>query len=247
MNNTLKVQRHELKFYISRSDYEYVSSILKTLMQKDEHQNLERGYFIRSLYFDDVLESSVEEKLDGIELRDKYRLRVYDTSLNWAKLERKRKVNNFVQKSSVTVTRNEAEEIITGNYDSLLQKKSKDAISIYFDLKRKYFRPTVIVDYIRDVYKLDYNEIRITFDKHLRANTEDFQLFSDDVVTHPLQRDDVIEMEVKFNTCLPAWFKDFLDFNSSVNMAISKYCHGRMGIREYYDSNTLNVGSRLNS
>lgn len=236
MNNTLKVQRHELKFYISRSDYEYTSAVLSELMEKDENQNNDRGYFIRSLYFDDIAESSVEEKLDGIELRDKYRLRIYDTNLEWAKLERKRKVNNFVQKSSVTVTKEEAEEIISGNYDCLLEKKSKDAVSIYFDLKRKYFRPTVIVDYIRDVYKMNYNEIRITFDKHLRANTEDFRLFSNDVITHPLQRDDVIEMEVKFNTCLPSWFKDFLNFESSVNMAISKYCHGRIGTREYYNA-----------
>jgi hypothetical protein len=235
MNNTLKVQRHELKFYISRSDYETASSILKTLMHKDEHQDENRGYFIRSLYFDDIADSSVEEKLDGIELRDKYRLRIYDTNLNWAKLERKRKVNQFVHKSSVTVSREEAEEIISGNYDCLLSKNSKDAVSIYFDLKRKYFRPVVIVDYIRDVFKMDYNEIRITFDKHLRANTEDFRLFSDKVITHPLQRDDVIEMEVKFNTCLPSWFKDFLCFESSVNLAISKYCHGRMGTREYYN------------
>lgn len=236
MNQTLKVQRHELKFYISRSDYEYACSVLNTLMKKDEHQSSERGYFIRSLYFDDVLDSSVEDKLDGIEFRDKYRLRIYDTEQDWAKLERKRKWNNFVKKSSVTVTKAEAEEIITGNYDCLLNKNSTDAVSIYFDLKRKCFRPVVIVDYIRDVYKLDYNEVRITFDKHLRANTEDFRLFSGEVATHPLQRDDLIEMEVKFNTCLPSWFKDFLNFESSVNLAISKYCHGRMGTREYYEA-----------
>ncbi len=234
MKTALKVQRHELKFYISRADYETASAALGSLMQKDSHQKAERGYFIRSLYFDDMYDSSVEEKLDGIEFRDKYRLRIYGTDMNWAKFERKRKWNNFVKKTSVKVTRVEAEQIIRGEYDCLLAQKSADAVSIYFDLKRKYFRPVVIVDYIRDVYKLNYNEIRITFDKHLRANTQDFRLFSPDVVTHPLQRVDVIEMEVKFNTCLPSWFRDFPCFDSAVNVAISKYCHGRMSTREYY-------------
>lgn len=236
MKKNLKVQRHELKFYISRSDYEYSRKILEELMQKDEYQSGDRGYFIRSLYFDDVAESSVEEKLDGIEVRDKYRLRIYDCDQEWAKLERKRKVNSFVQKSSVTVSKKEALEMMDGNYDFLLQKEGNDAKSIYFDLTRKYFRPVVIVDYIRDVYKMDYNEIRITFDKHIRTTQSDLNLFDKNVLTIPLQRDDVIEMEVKFNTCLPSWFKDFLKFESSVSMAISKYCYGRMETREYYDT-----------
>jgi len=226
MNNTpaLNVQRHELKFYISRSDYETAAFLLGQLMQHDENQNEDRGYFIRSLYFDDIANSSVEEKIDGVERRDKYRLRIYGTDQAWAKLERKRKVNQYVNKTSVLVTKAEAEEIMEGNYDCLLEKDDAGARSIFFDLKRKYFRPVVIIDYIRDVYKMDYNQIRITFDKHIRNSTDDLRLYSADVPTQPLQRADTIIMEVKFNVCLPSWFKDFFHFDSAVGMAISKYC-----------------------
>ncbi len=230
----LKVQRHELKFYISRSDYEYARFILGELMQKDSYQDGDRGYFIRSLYFDDVADSSVEEKLDGIENRDKYRIRVYDPNQDWAKLERKRKNNNFVKKSSVRLSKEEALLMCEGDYDFLLEKEGQDAKAIYFDMKRKYFRPVVIIDYIRDVYKMDYNEIRITFDKHIRVSTDDLNLFDKNIQTHPLQRDDAIIMEVKFNNCLPSWFKDFLKFESSTNLAISKYCYGRIDTREFY-------------
>lgn len=232
--NNLKVQRHELKFYISRSDYEYTRHILSELMEKDSYQTGDRGYFIRSLYFDDILNSSVEEKLDGIERRDKYRLRIYDFDQNWVKLERKRKDNNFVNKSSVTLSKEESLKMMEGEYDFLLEKEGMAGKSIYFDLKRKYYRPVVIVDYIRDVYKMDYNEIRITFDKHIRVSTDDLNLFDKNVETHALQRDDAIIMEVKFNTCLPSWFKSFLKFESSTALAISKYCYGRMDTREYY-------------
>lgn len=232
--NNLKVQRHELKFYISRSDYEYVRHLLSHLMQKDDHQGDDRGYFIRSLYFDDVANSSVEEKLDGIERRDKYRLRIYDTNQNWAKLERKSKENHFVNKTSVILTKEEATQIMEGDYDCLSKKDGAESKSIYFDLKRKYFKPVVIIDYIRDVYKLDYNEIRVTFDKHIRASTDDLRLFEENVKTYPLQRADAIVMEVKFNNFLPSWFKDFLKFESSTGLAISKYCYGRMDTREFY-------------
>ena len=239
MKPTLKVQRHELKFYISRSDYEYVRHILSHLMDRDEFQKDDRGYFIRSLYFDDASDSSVEEKLDGIERRDKYRLRIYDPQQNWAKLERKRKVNHYVSKSSVTVSKEEAATMMEGNYDFLLNKKGDAAKSIYFDLSRKYFRPVVIIDYIRDAYKMSYNEIRITFDKHIRTTTADLDLFNENLITHPLQRNDTIIMEIKFNTCLPSWFKDFLKFESNVNTAISKYCYGRMEMREFHHADSV--------
>lgn len=232
--NNLKVQRHELKFYISRSDYEYARHILGVLMEKDLREGDDRGYFIRSLYFDDAADSSVEEKLDGVEKRDKYRLRIYDFDQDWAKLERKRKDNHFVKKTSVRVTRDEALRMMDGDYEFLLEKEGDDAKAIYFDLKRKYFSPAVIVDYIRDVYIMDYNEIRITFDKRIRASTYDLNLFDENVRTHPLQRDDVIIMEVKFNNFLPSWFKNFLKFESITSSAISKYCQSRMDTREYY-------------
>jgi hypothetical protein len=230
----LKVQRHEVKYYISYADYEYARHLLNTLMIRDPHQTHERGYFIRSLYFDDAYDTSVEEKLDGIEHRDKYRLRIYDPHQDWVKLERKRKNNQFVNKSSVTLSKAEALRMIDGDVDFLLEKESQSARSIFFDLKRKYMRPTVIVDYDREVYMLEYNEIRVTFDKNIRVNTSHLDLFNPDLETQTLQRPDTIIMEVKFNHCLPPWFPTLLKFDGTTAMAISKYCQGRMHTREFY-------------
>ena len=236
MQKGIVVQRNELKYYINRSDYEYMKFVLQRLMQQDENQHDSDGYFIRSLYFDDCFDTSVEEKLAGVEFRDKYRIRIYDCDQSWAKLERKRKNNKYVQKTSAIISREEAYRLMDGDCEFLLQKDDKGARSLYYDFKRKYLRPAVIVDYTRDVYKLDYNEIRITFDKCLRNNTVDFDLFNADLITHPLQRKDVIIMEVKFNSCLPSWFRDLLRFESATSSAISKYCQSRMNTREYYNA-----------
>lgn len=235
MSNNLQVARHELKYYISRSDYEYVRNALKNLMQRDLHQKKERGYFIRSLYLDDINDSAVEEKLAGIEKRDKYRLRIYDFKQDWVKLERKKKENNYVIKTTAIITKKETEEIMKGNYNVLLKYKNKAHNSIYYDFKKKYFSPVVIVDYIREAYLLDYNNVRITFDKHLRGSTHDLRLFESNVLTRPLQRSDVIIMEVKFNHFLPPWFKTLFQFDSATVSAISKYCQSRMNTREYYN------------
>jgi hypothetical protein len=235
IEKSLKVQRHELKYYINRSDYEYAKSMLKNLMKRDFHQVFEDGYFIRSLYFDDFYESSVEEKLAGIEKRDKYRIRIYDFGQKWAKLERKRKLNHYVQKATGIITREEAIEFISGNFESLKNYDNPNTNSIFFDLKRKYFKPVLIVDYIRDAFMLDYNQIRITFDKQIRVSDKDFDLFNEKVITEPIQRDDVIIMEVKFNNFLPSWFGDLIRFESATLSAISKYCLGRMKHTEYYN------------
>ncbi len=234
MNNELQVRRHEIKYYINRADYEYSRELLKQLMELDGHQKKDRGYFIRSLYFDDVEDNSVEEKLAGVEKRDKYRLRIYDFKQDWVKLERKRKEGNFVAKSTVVITKQEAERMIGGDYDFLRKYQTKAARSILFDLKRKIFRPVVIVDYVRDAYKLDYNDIRITFDQYLRCNDQDLDLFRSDLPTWPLQRDETVILEIKFNHCLPSWFPTMFKLDSATAMAISKYCQSRIGVREYY-------------
>lgn len=232
MNTTttkqLKVQRHELKYYISRSDYEYARRLLAEMMQRDAYSP-ERGYPLRSLYFDDYRDASVTEKLDGIEYRDKYRLRTYDPGLDWVKLERKRKNNNYVAKTSVHLSKDEALQLINGDFHFLRAMDSPGARSIYFDFVRKYLRPVVIVDYIREAYTLPYNNIRVTFDKELVMSTHDLNLFDPNLIMRPVQRDDVVIMEVKYNTALPAWFKDFFQFDSAAMSAISKYTQARIG------------------
>lgn len=225
---SIKVARHELKYYIPYSDYIINRQILKKLMKQDPHQKSDDGYFIRSLYFDDLYNQSVEEKLAGVEHRDKLRLRIYDTEQDWVKLERKRKHNDYVNKSTVIITKDQAQKLIIGDADWLLGVGSRTSRSIYLDFKTRFMRPVAIVDYDREVYMMDYNEIRITFDKRLRANVTDLDLFSDKVTTVPLVPDEVIIMEVKFNGFLPPWFSDLLRLNNGARSAVSKYAQSRM-------------------
>jgi len=44
--------RHELKYYISQSQYQVLSRALRALLERDEHSDENGEYHIRSLYFD---------------------------------------------------------------------------------------------------------------------------------------------------------------------------------------------------
>ena len=85
--------RHELKYYISQADYVMMSNVLGRTMDADKNANSRGEYFIRSLYFDDVFDNSMREKLSGVDGREKIRIRIYGLSHQVIKLEVSRKDN----------------------------------------------------------------------------------------------------------------------------------------------------------
>ena len=102
--------RHELKFIISETDARLLKLRLKHIMEPDPHTGPTGRYTIRSLYFDDFSHSAFFEKADGICLRSKYRLRIYNQSMDTIKLEKKEKLGNLTRKTSQTVT---ADQVLT--------------------------------------------------------------------------------------------------------------------------------------
>ena len=91
--------RHEIKYLISLGEAEFLATRLRLTLSQDPHAVKNGGtYFIRSLYFDTPFEKAVGEKADGVEFRDKYRIRIYDMSDKVIKFERKHKNGQFIGK-----------------------------------------------------------------------------------------------------------------------------------------------------
>lgn len=222
MSEFLQIKRRECKYFLSVADYTKARHILKRLTESDGFHSMGDSYFIRSLYFDDIYGTAVDDKLAGVEFRDKFRLRSYGTDLDYVKLERKRKANEFITKISETLTRKEAEEIADGNYSCLLEK-SPVARTLYVGLVRKGFRPIVLTDYEREAYTLPFNNIRITFDTNIRSNRHNLNLFDDSTVMKPILPPGVVVMEVKYNHFLPGWFNTTLQLDNPLRSAVSKY------------------------
>ena len=80
--------RHEVKHEISKSDMLILRQRLRAVMSPDIHA-VNGVYEIRSLYFDTPDDKALREKLDGVNVREKFRIRLYNNDKAMIRLERK--------------------------------------------------------------------------------------------------------------------------------------------------------------
>jgi hypothetical protein len=215
--------RHELKYLINLPDWALLRSRMKGIIPPDENAGTSGEYWIRSLYFDDYWDSAYQEKEDGILLRHKYRLRVYNCSDRFIKLERKNKYGQYILKESAPVTRSETELILCGEYDFLKKSKYNLLQEFYYECTSKIMRPRVIVDYDREPYALKEGDVRITFDKHVRAGFGRLDLFDQNLPAIEVLQSDQMIMEIKFTEFLPGLVRSLLPPRASILTAASKY------------------------
>ena len=108
--------RHEVKHEISRHDMLILRQRLRTVMKPDSHA-INGQYTIRSLYFDNLDDKALREKLDGVNIREKYRIRLYNNNPNLIHLERKFKHGGLGYKNSANLTPEQAQAIAGGDVE----------------------------------------------------------------------------------------------------------------------------------
>lgn len=86
--------RHEVKHYLNVSDLIAIRQRLLAVMEPDPHA-VDGKYLIRSLYFDNMEDKALREKLDGVNLREKFRIRYYNKDTSFIHLEKKSKHNSL--------------------------------------------------------------------------------------------------------------------------------------------------------
>lgn len=216
--------RHELKYYINAGDYVLLSERLKRTMERDAHTDENAEYFIRSLYFDDLDDSALREKLSGVDDRDKIRIRAYNFRDDFIRLERKHKANGFILKEDIGLTRAEYESIMRRDYRFLLSRREPFAREMFREFATRALQPRVLVDYTREAYVFPVERVRVTFDKDVRTGLRSTDLFNPDVITYPVLENRAMILEVKFNQYLPTFIRTLLQIASPERSAASKYC-----------------------
>ncbi|WP_042461033.1 polyphosphate polymerase domain-containing protein [Neobacillus dielmonensis] len=229
-----KKLRHELKYYISYNIFEELRSRLRYVVKPDKNSVNEDGYHIRSLYFDDVYDNAIYEKLWGIHRRDKYRIRIYNESDRHIKLERKSKYGDYICKESMNLTREEYEKIMMSDFEFLKQKNSQLGMDFYVKCTSEHMQPRIIVDYIREAYTYEHGDVRITFDKRLMAGVNSFYIFNPKLVTVNAIHNKAMVLEIKYNEYLPSHIHTLLQLESHQRSAISKYVICREEGMYYY-------------
>lgn len=221
-----EVLRQEKKYLMTMADIYALSRHLESVMSQDPH-NGAQGYSIRSLYFDTLEERDYQSKMDGLELRRKIRLRIYDPAASFAMLEMKQKEGAYQKKRSLRVDREDAGQLARGQYDRLLHYSEPFAAECYALLHSQCYRPKTIVEYRRKAYVAKENKIRVTFDHQIRATETCMDLFAPDLNLYPVLDPFNGVLEVKYNGFLLSYIKALVNGADRSELSVSKYCLAR--------------------
>ncbi len=225
--NKLKY-RHEMKHYINLSDYIVLRSRLRAIMNKDYHADETGKYKIRSLYFDDLHDSALLEKLYGINHREKFRIRYYNDDPSFIRLEKKIKDNGLTSKLSVPLSKEEAIAITNGNINWLKESKLPLLQELYTKMQSGGLKPKTIVDYFREAYTYPAGNVRITFDSSIKTGLFSTDLFDYTLPTVNALNNQSIILEVKFDEFLPEVISDIIQTNERRATSVSKYALSRL-------------------
>lgn len=217
--------RHEWKYEINYGDFLILKTRLDAVMTRDIHA--EGGtYQVRSLYFDNLSDKVLKEKINGVNQREKFRIRYYNGDTSLIRLEKKSKDNNLSRKESASLTLFEVEELLKGKTDWMLMREDNLIRELYAKMQCQYLRPRTIVDYLRIPYVFKPGNVRVTLDYDIRMGTDLAHFKEAGCVTIPV-RDNPIILEVKWDEFLPAIIQDAVDLPARRAGAFSKYASCR--------------------
>lgn len=220
------VFRKEKKYVLPIEKFMKMVPQLDALMTRD--CNGENGtYTVRSQYYDSVEDQDLFDNLLGVEEKRKIRLRIYSTEDHRAKLEYKCKSGLDGMKHSINLSKEEALMMEQHQYSFLLERKEELAHFLYNKLLQGAYQPKVIVEYERTAFLYPVNDVRITFDYHMRGSANPYGLFEEKPFYFPIMSEDVGVLEVKYNGFLPSHLKNLIQQIDSLEEANSKYSNSR--------------------
>ena len=216
--------RHELKYIINEREKDILERQLILAAEKDPNAQKKGtgSYFIRSLYFDDRHHRSYNEKIDGVDVRAKYRIRIYDMQDKLIRLEKKEKVGSYIRKTEALLSREEAECLSRGDPFIIADRSEPLLREFYILCLTEMMRPEVMVDYTRVPYVYDLGTVRITFDMHLRAGYPG-SLFDSGMPSYEAMEPGQLILEVKYTELLPEIFREVLQPMAGSYTAASKF------------------------
>lgn len=195
--------RVEDKYLLSHTSMWELENRISAILKSDSHNIDNNGYKISSLYFDDINDTCLRDTLSGNPIRNKYRLRIYNDSLDTIKCEVKSKLYNRTLKNSKTISKDDMLSLCIGDCIEDTEDSSDPRFCFNTAIKTNLLRPRVIVTYERQSYISELGNVRITFDRNVRASrlTESFGC-SDIIYDYPAKEQRNI-LEVKYDGYIP--------------------------------------------
>lgn len=218
--------RHELKHYINRFDMLQLRARLPLVMGPDINTDKDGGYRIRSLYFDNYNDKALLEKIDGIDEREKFRLRFYNDDPAYVRLEKKSKKGGMCFKQISVIPTQTCRALLDGHYEALKETGDALHLELYAKMRHDILRPKNIVDYRRDAYVYNAGNVRVTLDYDIRSSNNTADFLSPQYISVPIP--EVFILEVKYDNFLPEIIRGITTLSSRQAVAFSKYAVTRM-------------------
>ena len=222
-----KQYRHEWKHAISKSDMLTIRQRMRAIARPDPHA-VNGRYLIRSLYLDNLNDKALREKIDGVNRREKWRIRYYNLDPDSViHLEKKSRLNGLGTKYSATLTKEEAQRITDGDIEWMMESESGLVRELYSKMKSQGLRAKTIVDYTREPFIYEAGNVRVTLDYDIRTGLLCTDFLNPKCVTLPAG-DAPILMEVKWDAFLPDIIRDAVQLPGRRAEAFSKYAQCRI-------------------
>src|SRR5690625_536050 len=221
--------RKEQKYLITKQQYRELVQRIRPKMRPDK--NGDNGkYTVTSLYFDSPDKKIYFETKNKLKYRQKLRLRVYDeTDLDGiAFFEVKQKHKKVVNKRRMVIPLKEAKRYLSNDVNKPLvtYETSNEQVlrEIHYFRQLYDLKPEMIVSYDRHaLHGREDDELRITFDYHLRCRNNDLLLENGPQGMYFINTN-LCVLEVKVNDSVPLWLARILQQLKCEQRGASKFC-----------------------
>ena len=194
---------------------------------KTDKNAVDGRYFIRSLYFDTPADTALREKIDGVNRREKFRIRYYNFDTSVIHLEKKSKISGLCNKQSADLTEEQTSKIINGDIEWMKADENALIRELYQKMTVQQLKPKTIVDYWREPFVYDAGNVRVTLDYEIKTGLGSKDFFSKDCPTVSVP-DNPIVLEVKWDEFLPTVIRNAIQIGDRKTSAFSKYATCRI-------------------
>lgn len=223
--------RVEDKYACSEMEMRIIQARIAAVLKPDQNQKSDVGYRVTSVYFDDLFDTHLQDTIDGYARREKYRIRIYNNLMDSIKLEVKYKQYNRVMKKSERISAAQMQMLLEGKCIPNVSD-SEDSPAALFNLaiSNRGLRPKVIVEYDRQAYVFDPGNVRITFDRNIRASDQIERFGKASCCFAAVHEQDRV-LEVKYDEFFPDFIAQLLETGNMIQTSYSKYqlCRERIG------------------
>ena len=218
--------RHEWKHILNIGDLLILRSRLRAILESDPHA-ADGKYQVRSLYFDNLEDKALREKINGVNIREKFRIRLYNGDPSVIHLEKKSKRNGLGTKCSADLTAEEAQKIVDGDLDWMPISDRPLVQELYSRMRHQGMRPKTMVDYTREPFVFRPGNVRVTLDYDIRTGLNCTDFLNPQAITIPAG-DAPLLVEVKWDEFLPSIIRDAVSIPDRRVGSFSKYAQCRV-------------------